>query len=92
MYNKTIIIIRFSFVISNNQGQVKSYQLKPTASRFVWLAVGEAKQRPSLQVNVNCRDIPYFFRLMYNKTIIIIRFGFGDLDLDYSGYHTNLIQ
>ena len=57
----------------------------------------------------------FFFRSMYNKTIIIIRFGFCDiqnnqglgkgyqpqpsvladnsyLDLDYSGYHKNLIQ
>ena len=44
---------------------------------------------------------PLFFRPMYNKTII--RFGFCDIqnnqslgslypDLDYSGYHKNLIQ
>jgi len=55
-------------------------------------------------------DFNFFFRSMYNKTII--RFGFCDiqnnrgrgkgyqkasadnpyLDLDYSGYHKNLIQ
>ena len=60
MYDKTII--RFGFCdIQNNQGLVKSYQLKPKASRFVWLAVGEeAKQRPCLQVNVYCRGISFF--------------------------------
>ena len=47
-------IIRFRFCDSqNNQCLVKSYQPKPKASPFVWLAVGEeAKQRPGLQVNV----------------------------------------
>ena len=58
-------------------GLVKSYQPKPKASRFVWLAVGEeAKQRPGLQVNVYCRDISFFVS-MYNKTIIT--FGFCDI-------------
>ena len=52
IYNKTIIIIRFSFCyIQNNQGRVTGYQLQPLA-------------------------------LADNPT----------LDLDYSGYHKNLIQ
>ena len=48
-----IIKLRFCD-IQNNQGLVKSYQLKPKASRFLRIAVSEdAKQRPGLQVNVN---------------------------------------
>ena len=59
-------------------------------ARFVLLPVSEeAKTR-----------LPFFFRSMYNKTIV--RFGFYDIqkaeadnpyrDLDYSGYDKNLIQ
>ena len=66
-----------------------------------------------LGVSKEAKKIQFFFRSMYNKTII--RFGFCDiqnnrglgkgyqpqptasadnpyLDLDYSGYHKNLIQ
>ena len=63
-------------------------------ARFVLLSVSEEVKKMTL----------IFFRSMYNKTII--RFGFCDiqnnrglskadnsyLDLDYSGYHKNLIQ
>ena len=57
--------------MQNNQGLVKSYQPKPKASRFVWLAVvgEEAKQRPGLQVNVYCRDISFFVQCIIKQLL-----------------------
>ena len=59
--------------------------------------VPSVKKQNNVQVASECLlSRHFFFRSMYNKTII--RFGFCDiqnnqgLDLDYSGYHKNLIQ
>ena len=46
-------------------------------ARFVWLAVGEeAKQRPGLQVNVYCSDIPLFVQCIIKQ---LLDFGKGYL-------------
>ena len=58
----------------------------------------EEKKELAQTENISCRSEKERIRSMYNKTII--RFGFCDiqnnqglyLDLDYSGYHKNLIQ
>ena len=65
-------------------------------ARFVLLAFSEEAK------NIFFRSKTFFFRSMYNKTIISLGKGYQPqpsasadspyLDLDYSGYHKKLIQ